>query len=353
MADVAHEWTDAEIKKLEKRINAVYKQAVQEVEEKTTEYFKKFEIKDKKWRQWVKQGQKTEKEYQEWRIGQMAVGDRWEALKDTLSQDYHNANSIAKNIAYETAKDVYAENHNFGTYEIEHGLGINTSYTLYNKSTIESILRDNPDLLPEPGKKVSSLIAAGLENRWNKQIIQSAVLQGILQGESIPKLATRLALSVGDKNRKSAIRNARTMMTGAQNAGRVDSYKRAQNMGINIKQQWVATFDGRTRHEHRLLDGQCVEVGQPFKVEGMEIRFPGDPTAPARLVYNCRCTLISQLKGFEIDATKYRQDPDFKGMSYSEWKTAKAKSNKITAQEEKAAKIKQSYDNKYKNGGKR
>lgn len=81
----------------------------------------------------------------------------------------------------------------------------------------------------------------------------------------------------------------------------------------------------------------------------MKIRFPGGPTAPARLVYNCRCTLISQIKGFEIDATKYRQDPDFKGMIYSEWKTAKAKSNKITAQEEKAAKIKQSYDSKYKN----
>lgn len=348
MADRAHKWTDKKIKELEKRINEEYAQAEREIEEKTADYFKRFQTKDKKWRSWVKQGVKTEKEYQDWRFGQMAVGDRWEQLKQTISSDYHNSNNIAKKIAYEMAKDVYAENYNYSTYQIETGLGLDTGFTLYDHDAVERILRDDPSLLPEPGKKVSSLIAAGLDERWNKQLIQSAVIQGILQGETIPKLATRLADSVGDKNRKSAIRNARTMMTGAENAGRVDSYKRAQNMGIDLKQEWVAVLDGRTRHEHRLLDGQVRKVGEPFEVEGMTIRFPGDPTAPARLVYNCRCTLISQLKGFEIDSTKYRQDPDFEGMTYKEWKNAKARSNSITLPEEKAENIKMSYISKYR-----
>ncbi len=50
-------------------------------------------------------------------------------------------------------------------------------------------------------------------------------------------MATRLANSVGEQNRKAAIRNVRTMATGVQNAGRVDSYDRAKKMGIKAKKQ--------------------------------------------------------------------------------------------------------------------
>ena len=123
MADRSHRWTDRKIKQLEKRINREYALAEKEVGEKSADYFRRFELKDKKWRSWVKQGKKTEKEYQEWRFGQLAVGERWEQMKRTIADDYHNANVIAKKIAYEMAKDVYAENYNYSTYQIEHGLG--------------------------------------------------------------------------------------------------------------------------------------------------------------------------------------------------------------------------------------
>lgn len=350
MADAAHKWTDKKIKQLERRLNKEYEQAISDVEETTQDYFRRFEIKDKKWQQWVSEGKKTEEEYKKWRFGQMAVGDRWEELKQKLADDYHNVNETAKRLSRDAQLDVYRENFNYSTYEIEKGLGLDTNFTLYDRESVERLIRDDPEVLPQPGKKTTSRIAAGLDVAWNKQLVQSVVIQGIMQGMSIPKLATKLADSVGDKNRKSAIRNARTMMTGAQNAARVESYKRAQRMGIDLQQEWVATLDGRTRHEHRLLDGQRVNVGEPFHVEGMTIRFPGDPQANPRLVYNCRCTLISQLKGFEIDSRKYRQDPDLEGMTYEEWKHAKAKSNPITLPEEKAEKIKQSYIAKYKNG---
>lgn len=348
MADKAHKWTDRKIKQLERRINKEYAQAVEEIEEKSRDYFRRFAIKDNKWRSWVKQGVKTDKEYQAWRMGQIIAGERWEELKRNLAKEYHNANDIAKKIAFDTAKDVYAENFNYSTYEIEHGLSIDTGFTLYDHETVERILRDDPSLLPEPGKKVSSLIAAGLDERWNRQIIQSVAIQGILQGESVSKIATRLAESVGDRNRKAAIRNARTLITGAQNAGREESYKRAQRMGIELKQQWIATHDERTRHEHRLLDGQIRNIGEPFEVEGLTIRFPGDPTAAPRMIYNCRCTLISQIKGFEIDSNQYRQDNAFGGMTYEEWKKAKPKSNPITLPEEKARNIKMKYVNEYR-----
>ena len=84
MADAAHKWTDKKIKELERRLNKEYEQAIEEIEETTADYFRRFETKDKKWQQWVDEGKKTEEEYQQWRFGQMAVGDRWEELKERL-----------------------------------------------------------------------------------------------------------------------------------------------------------------------------------------------------------------------------------------------------------------------------
>ena len=74
------------------------------------------------------------------------------------------------------------------------------------------------------------------------------------------------------------------MATGAENAGRVDSYIRAENMGIEMEQQWMATLDNRTRESHRHLDGEHRPVGKKFS---NGCRFPGDPEAPAGEIWNC------------------------------------------------------------------
>ena len=119
----------------------------------------------------------------------------------------------------------------------------------------------------------------------------------ILQGKSIPKIANDLQHRMQDMNRTSAIRTARTAVTGAQNAGRLDTYRAAQDMGIKLKKRWLATLDNRTRHAHAMLDGQTVDVDKPFKVDGYELMYPGDSSAPGYLVYNCRCTQIAEVDG--------------------------------------------------------
>lgn len=282
--DPAHEATEKIIKRLEKRIQAEYEQAVAEVQAKLDDYLRRFEKKDELKRRAVEKGQITKEEYEKWRIGQIAVGKRWEKMKQELAEDYHRANEIAKQLVRDTAPEVFAENFNYGTYEVEVLSQIDTSFTLYNKKAIERILKDNPELLPPPGKKVSELIAAGLDIRWNKQLIQSIIMQAILQGESISEIARRLAEAVGDSNFKAAIRNARTGMTGAQNAARVEAYKRAQELGIDMQQEWVATLDMRTRHSHRMMDGERIEVGGMFS---NGCRYPGDPDGPAGETFNC------------------------------------------------------------------
>ena len=129
-----------------------------------------------------------------------------------------------------------------------------------------------------------------------------------------------------EMNKSSAIRTARTAVTGAQNAGRMDSYVAAEKMGIKLKREWVAVIDKRTRHAHAMLDGQKAEMGKPFKVDGEEIMFPGDTSAPGYLVYNCRCSLGAVIDGADDSTAKRRvKNPEtgkyelVSDMTYSEW----------------------------------
>lgn len=320
--DAGHDETEKVLAEIEKRIAKEYSQAEEEVAEKLDKYMKRFEAKDKKKQKDLKAGLISQSEYDQWKVGQIAMGRRWEELRQNLAEDFTHADQIARSITGDYMPEVYAINHNYGTYQIEKGTRINTNYTLYDAQTVERLADVNDDIIPVPGKKLSKAIKEGKAVRWNNQQIQSVMMQSILQGESIPNIAKRLSREVGEKDRKAAVRNARTLTTGVQNRGRVDSYKRAQKLGIDLEQQWVATLDGRTRHEHRLLDGQAAPVGGKFKVEGYEIEYPGDPTAPGHLIYNCRCTLIPSIKGWEFDLSdrSLRYDDKLGDMTYEDWK---------------------------------
>lgn len=103
-------------------------------------------------------------------------------------------------------------------------------------------------------------------------------------------------------------------------------------MGIKLKKEWLATLDGRTRHAHAMLDGQTAETDKPFHVDGYEIMYPGDTSAPGYLVYNCRCTLIAALDDVPKAPNPLRRarDPEtgrsilVSDMTYAQWESWKA-----------------------------
>lgn len=355
--DPAHVATDKLLERIEKEITKEYKTAHKEVAAKMDDYLKRFTTKDKTWQKWVADGKKTQAEYTAWKKGQVMMGKRWGDLKDTIAEDYKNAAKVSQSIANGYRAEVYAINHNYATFEIEKGSRLNTSYSLYSRESVERMYRENPKLYHDPGKKISQAIKEGKQMDWDRRRIQSVITQGILQGESIPDLTKRLE-SITGGDHAAAIRNARTMITGAQNAGRIDAMERVKDMGIPVRKQWLATLDNRTRHTHRELDGMKVETDEPFKVTDddgteYEIMFPGDPDADPAMIYNCRCTLLTVIPNHEIDTSdlSLRHDAHLDGMTYEEWKEdRKSKSNPIDLPEKKAAAIKGSYINKYKNG---
>ena len=309
---------DKEVEKLEKKLRAVYLRAQTETQAKMEDYLQRFATKDAIKQEQVKQGKITQEEYINWRKGQIAVGKLWQDKVDALAADYTNANRIAMGIVRGDMAGTFATNHNYAAYQLEHDTMLNLSFSLYDQNTLANLVKNNPDMLPLPSVDIPK------DLRWNKQKINAVIIQAVLQGDSIPKIAQSLR-KVSDMNYKAAVRNARTSMTAAQNAGRVESYKHAQDMGINLEQEWLATLDGRTRHSHRQMDGERIAVAKdkwhPAKFSN-GCRYPGDPNGPPWEIYNCRCTLVAAIKG--IDQSNAPRNSKLGGMSYEEWKNEHA-----------------------------
>lgn len=314
MADYGHRETDELLAEMEKRVGSIYKQASEEMREKLAKWYKDFERLDKQKAALVEKGELPKADYLAWRKRKMVESGRLKALVDTLTEDYVNSDKIAMQIVRGNLTDVYALNANYAAYKIEQDANVNLSWTLYDHSTVERLIREEPEILPLPSVNVP------LDERWNRKHLNIAITQGILQGESILHIGDRLQRILG-MDRTAAIRSARTATTAAECAGRINTYKYAESLGIEMQQEWVATLDDRTRHEHRILDGQRVDIGEAFEVDGATIRYPGDTQAPGYLVYNCRCTLVSAVKG--IDQSDAPRASKLGNMSYEEWKAGK------------------------------
>lgn len=327
MAYYPDNWTDKELEALEKRIAEVYKQAEKDLDKEVKEYFAKFKLRDKEMKALVNAGEMTKAEYQQWRLTQMGRGQRFEALRDKVAERYTKANEVTNAYVNDMTPSIYSLNRNYEAYTIEKAVG-SCDFTLWDESTVRRLLVEQPDIMPYyPPYRA---IQRGIDLAYGKSQITKYVTSGIIRGLAPGKIANELMTSVTTMNRTNAVRAARTGITTAQNAGRMDSYVAAEKMGIQIKRRWVCTKDARTRLSHGLTDGQIV-VGtkQPFDVGGYSMMFPGDQSlgAPGYEIYNCRCTTRTVEKdGIEAEPRQMRvRNPEtgdwelVNEMTYLEW----------------------------------
>ncbi len=327
--DQAHQWTDEELAKLERRIARVYREAWDELDETVKSYFESFRKRDEEMKALIGtevNGKTwTEDDYKRWRLNQIGRGERYQTLREKIAERMTKANQTAIAYVNDATPEIYSLNRNYAAYTIEKVSG-NVGFTLWDESTVRRLIVEEPDLMPYYPKKKA--LKRGIDLKWGKQQITKSVTSGLLQGKSVGKIATDLQARVFEMNRASAVRAARTAVTGAQNAGRMDSYKAASDMGVKVRKRWVATKDGRTRHSHQKLDGQTVDWDEQFTSELGKIRYPGDPRAKPANVYNCRCTMRTvEAPGIEAEPRKMRvRDPKtgknvvVEEMTYEQWK---------------------------------
>ena len=310
---------DQAVLKTEKALKPIYKAAAKEMQAELAELQKEFGPKYQQKLQDLKDGKITQAEFDSWAHMQTLQQDVLKQKIDACSGVLLNANEKAAGIVNGKAVNVFAENANWQSYQLVHDANINLMFSVYDERTVERLIRENPELIPRKvvnGKK---------DKAWNKKLLSNAVTQAIIQGDSIPKLARRVAMQTGESNMKAMMRYARTAMTGAQNGGRMDSLHRAKGMGIQVKKVWLATLDSRTRDSHQHLDGKTAEVDDKFP---NGLLYPGDLGGPPGEIWNCRCTLTYDYEGFPADPTNNdRRDNEtgqlVKDMTYDEWKAAK------------------------------
>ena len=307
-AEAQAELLERQAQELQGRLQLTYTDAIDGMTARIGASLKEFAADDAKWQADVAAGKKDAKAYKAWRKDQALHSDRLKALEKALTRDLTAADKTAMAYVNQVPAGVYAEGMNFATYEIEHGAEVNTSFTLYDKNTVMELVANEPDLLPQ------AAFDKAKDKAWNSRHVTSAVTQAVLQGQTAPQLAASIA-GIAAMDQRAAMKAARTAMTSAHSLGKLKGYERAADMGIDVKKQWLAALDPRTRGSHRHLDGEVVELDAKFS---NGLKYPGDPDGPAPEVYNCRCTLVPVIGDVEYDEVE-RADK-LGGMSYGEWK---------------------------------
>lgn len=79
--------------------------------------------------------------------------------------------------------------------------------------------------------------------------------------------------------------------TETHTSGNFGSLKQAEDSGLNMMREWVASSGARTRQTHSRADGQIVALNQAFEIGGSSLMYPGDPSGPAKETVNCRCAV--------------------------------------------------------------
>lgn len=126
--------------------------------------------------------------------------------------------------------------------------------------------------------------------RTIKNDIKRFVEDKISQGIPTSAIITLLALYLTQKNIIRAQTIARTEITKIMNLA---SLEWANLQKKEIKKKWIVTLDGKERASHSAMaDYPAIGISEKFIVGGFPMNAPGDNSAPASELVNCRCGLM-------------------------------------------------------------
>ena len=232
-----------------------------------------------KMKKWLETGKITQEEYQEWLTEKLLIGRSQRKRLDELSEILTETDLNATNITQENLPEIYLLNSNYTVSRIGEHYHLDINFLIFNEDSVRLLIQENPDLLPKTKNH---------NQQYNLKKINSAIALGIVNGESIDEIAERVG-KIANTNRISETRTAATMVTSAQNAGRMNGYRRCQKMGMTIKHRWLSATDKHTRASHMAINGQIIAIGEKFS-NGLE--YPGDSSGNPAEVYNCRCCTV-------------------------------------------------------------
>lgn len=149
--------------------------------------------------------------------------------------------------------------------------------------------------------------ALGVDMQKLKKTIRREISIGISIGSDYGMIARQVQISSGIplKRAKTIVR---TEGHRIQQQSADDARNAAKGQGCQVVKQWDAVLDGNTRTDHRVLDGQIREVGEPFEIDGKKAEYPGAFGRPEEDC-NCRCVALTRAK-WALDADELQTMKD-------------------------------------------
>ena len=147
----------------------------------------------------------------------------------------------------------------------------------------------------------------GVDMQKLKKTIRREISIGISIGSDYNMIARQVQISSGIplKRAKTIVR---TEGHRIQQQSADDARNAAKGQGCQVVKQWDAVLDGNTRTDHRILDGQIREVGEPFEIDGKKAEYPGAFGRPEEDC-NCRCVALTRAK-WVLDADELQTMKD-------------------------------------------
>lgn len=134
-----------------------------------------------------------------------------------------------------------------------------------------------------------------------KRIVGEWVQTAYVDGDSTPELSKFIEAEFEELTPSMATRIARTEVALASNNGALEAVKSLQIP--NMFKEWVTANDDRVRDgehggaDHGVMNGAEVSLDEKFGVPPDSLMDgPGDTSAPADQVINCRCVLVYRSK---------------------------------------------------------
>jgi uncharacterized protein YbjQ (UPF0145 family) len=149
----------------------------------------------------------------------------------------------------------------------------------------------------DPEAAQNALGRALRDGRGDKTVLAAARANRKIPADKIDWMVERYTARYV-KHRSEVI--GRTEAMRAVNQGNEEAYRQAIAAGTiradQLSREWRTRIDSRERKTHRFLNGQKRGWGETWVTENGELRYPGDPQAPAKETIQCRCALLTRIR---------------------------------------------------------
>lgn len=229
---------------------------------------------------------------------EMTKYNRLKALHDQIVDIIGPLYSADGKLVGNLTKVVYEESFYRHGWAITQAAGADVSWGLLNEKAVQAAIE----------KPYSGLT---FKEIWKRAFgaaqsdVERAIIQGLIQGDSYVNMARRVKRAT-ETNAKRALLIAQTEGHRVAVEGQLSAYDEAEGLGIEFARVWDATLDGRTRPEHRDMDGREAENVGTEDEPRWQWNYPGigwvdgpGLTGVASADINCRCRALSIIKGYE------------------------------------------------------